>query len=236
MARTTIENTLEQFEEKIGVSFEDQNLLRQAFTHRSFVNEHRSGDFENNERLEFLGDAVLELSSSIFLYKKYPNVMEGELTAYRAGLVNTDSLSETARELDIDEFLLLSKGEAKDKGRARHSILADTFEAVTGAIYLDQGYSVADTFLNTKLFPKIDMIVEKRLWQDAKSLFQEKAQDECGQTPLYKVLNEEGPDHDKVFTSGVFIGEDLVAKADGPSKQEAEQGAAEEGLKYKGWR
>ncbi|HET8575045.1 MAG TPA: ribonuclease III [Candidatus Paceibacterota bacterium] len=225
------------FERKINVTFHNKNLLRQAFTHRSFINEHRESPLANNERLEFLGDAVLELAASDFLYKKYPDAMEGELTSYRAGLVNTNSLSETAAELGMNSYLLLSKGEARDEeGRARQYILADTFEAVTGAMYLDRGYQVAEDFLHRILFPKIDRIVEKRLWQDAKSLFQERVQEIYNVTPSYEVLHESGPDHDKTFTAGAFIGDELVSQADGPSKQEAEQNAAEKALQKKGWR
>lgn len=236
MTKQQKEKDLENFESTIGVAFQNKMLLKQALTHRSFVNEHRSARGEHNERLEFLGDAVLELISSNYLYQKYPNVQEGDLTAYRAGLVNTHSLSETAGRLGMNEFLLLSKGEAKDMGRARHSILADSFEAVLGAMYLDQGYDIAESFLKRVLFPKTEEIVKKRLWQDAKSLFQEKAQDIHGITPSYDVLTEGGPDHQKTFTAGAFIADELVAKAEGPSKQEAEQSAAEEALKSKGWR
>lgn len=236
MPRNYTEQNIPQFEEKIGVSFDDKQILRQAFTHRSFVNEHRTSTTKNNERLEFLGDAVLELISSDFLFHKYPDVEEGDLTAYRAGLVNTNSLAETAEGLGYNEHILLSKGEAKDTGRARHSILADTYEAVLGAMYLDQGYETAKKFLEWSLFPKIDEIVKKRLWQDAKSLFQEKAQEVHSVTPSYHVLSESGPDHDKTFTTGAFIGKEMVAQAEGPSKQESEQLAAVEALKLKGWR
>lgn len=227
---------LKVFQNELGVAFNDLGMLGQALTHRSFVNEHHNPTLENNERLEFLGDAVLELAASNYLYHQYPDVAEGYLTAYRSGLVNTSTLSETASELGANEHLRLSKGEARDVGRARQYILADTFEAITGAIYLDQGYEAAETFLKTKLFPKVDRIVKKRLWQDAKSLFQEKAQEFYSTTPSYDVLEESGPDHDKTFTAGVFIGGELVARADGPSKQDAEQSAAERGLEEKSWR
>lgn len=223
------------FEKKIGVTFKDKGLLKQAFTHRSYINENPKSGLSHNERLEFLGDAVLELSVTDYLFKKYPEENEGELTSYRAALVNATTLSKAAMELDMDEFLLLSKGEAKDKGKARQYILANTIEAMIGAIYLDKGYDAADKFIAKNLFHHIEEIVEKRLWQDAKSYFQEMAQEHEGVTPSYKVLKETGPDHDKIFTIGVFLGNELVSKGEGSSKQEAEQEAAREGLKEKKW-
>lgn len=223
------------FEKKIGVTFNDKDLLKQAFTHRSYINENPKLSLFHNERLEFLGDAVLELSVTDYLFKKYPEENEGELTSYRAALVNAITLSRAAVELAMDEFLLLSKGEAKDLGKARQYILANTFEAIIGAIYLDKGYDAADKFISKGLFHYTDEIVEKRLWQDAKSYFQEMSQEREGVTPLYKVLKEVGPDHDKIFTVGVFLGTEMVSKGDGSSKQEAEQEAAREGLKERKW-
>ncbi|OHA84197.1 MAG: ribonuclease III [Candidatus Yonathbacteria bacterium RIFOXYC1_FULL_52_10] len=224
-----------KFEERIGVVFSDKGILRQAFTHRSYINEHRESGLEHNERLEFLGDAILELSITDFLYHKYPEENEGELTSYRAALVNTNTISDAAKLLGMGEFLLLSKGEAKDEGKGRQYILANTFEAVIGALYLDQGYECADDFIKKTLFPRTDEIVEKGLWKDAKSLFQEMAQEYLGITPTYKVIREAGPDHDKQFTIGVYLGKDLVVEGEGKSKQEAEQSAATLGLKAKGW-
>lgn len=223
------------FEEKIGVIFKDKSLLKQAFTHRSYINENPKLNISHNERLEFLGDAVLELSVTDYLFKKYTEENEGDLTSYRAALVNATTLSRAAVELGMDEFLLLSKGEAKDKGKARQYILANTFEAMIGAIYLDKGYGAADKFIAKRLFHYTDEIVEKRLWQDAKSYFQEMSQEREGVTPLYKVLKETGPDHDKIFTVGVFLGDELVSKGEGSSKQEAEQEAARSGLKERKW-
>lgn len=223
------------FEEKIGVIFKDKSLLKQAFTHRSYINENPKLNISHNERLEFLGDAVLELSVTDYLFKKYTEENEGDLTSYRAALVNATTLSRAAVELGMDEFLLLSKGEAKDKGKARQYILANTFEAMIGAIYLDKGYDAADKFIAKSLFHYTDEIVEKRLWQDAKSYFQEMSQEREGVTPLYKVLKETGPDHDKIFTVGVFLGDELVSKGEGSSKQEAEQEAAQKGLKERKW-
>jgi ribonuclease-3 len=226
---------LNAFEQRVNIVFSNKTLLRQAFTHRSYVNEHRDEHIEHNERLEFLGDAVLELVMTEFLFTKYPGKPEGELTALRAALVNTQSISAAAVELDMNEFLLLSKGEAKDTGRARQYILANTYEAFIGAVYLDQGYDAARQFIENTLFHKTDEIVEKRLWQDAKSRFQELAQEKESVTPSYELLSETGPDHDKQFVSGVFLKDMLVAKGEGQSKQEAEQAAAENALVSKGW-
>jgi len=222
-------------EDTIGVSFDDPNLLRQAFTHRSYLNEHREAGLSHNERLEFLGDAVLELAVTDYLFREYPDKTEGELTAVRAALVNTTSLSEAGEALGFNEHLLLSKGEAKDTGRARQYILANTFEAVIGAIYLDQGYEAAADFVGRNLFNKTHAIVEERLWQDAKSRFQEASQEKESVTPEYKVEKETGPDHDKHFEVGVYLGREQVAVGTGQSKQEAEQAAAEAALRVRGW-
>ena len=225
-----------KFEEKIGVKFKDKNLLRQAFIHRSYLNENPSLGLEQNERLEFLGDAALELAITEYLYEKYPQKTEGEMTALRAALVNAVALSEAANSLNIGDFLLLSKGEAKSLGKARQYILANAFEALIGAIYLNGGYEETFSFLEKNLFGKIEEIIEKKLWIDAKSLFQEKAQELESVTPAYKVLAESGPDHEKVFTVGVFLGDELIAEGNGASKQEAEQDAARKALKAKNWR
>lgn len=224
-----------EFEDKIEYVFKNKDLIKRAFTHRSYINEVRQAGLKHNERLEFLGDAVLELVITEFLFEKYPNKPEGELTAVRAALVNTTSISGAASDLEMNDFLLLSKGEAKDTGRARQFILANTFEAVIGAIYLDGGYDPAQVFIEKSLFKKADEIVNKRLWQDPKSRFQEMAQEQQSITPTYNTLEEEGPDHDKHFTVGVFLGENLIAKGEGKSKQEAEQEAARKALEEKGW-
>jgi len=224
-----------KFEEKIDVKFKDKNLLQQAFTHRSYLNENPSLGLEQNERLEFLGDAVLELAITEYLYEKYPKKTEGEMTALRAALVNAVTLSEAASELNVGDFLLLSKGEAKSLGKARQYILANAFEALIGAIYLNGGYEETFDFLEKNLFGKIEEVIEKKLWIDAKSLFQEKAQEMESVTPSYKVLAESGPDHEKVFTMGVFLGDELIAEGNGASKQEAEQDAARKALKTKNW-
>lgn len=222
-------------EQAIGVVFRDKDFLKQAFIHRSFLNENPEVKLPHNERLEFLGDAVLELIVTDYLYKTYPGKAEGELTSLRSALVNTDSISGVATALGMNEFLLLSKGEAKDTGRARQFILANTFEAVIGAIYLDQGYDAARDFVAAHLIPRTAEILEKKLMLDPKSYFQEKAQEIAGQTPVYKVLSETGPDHAKVFTIGLYVGKEFVVEGKGPSKQDAERDAARLGLEKKGW-
>lgn len=224
-----------RFEEKSGITFKDKGLLRQAFTHRSFINENKNVKLQHNERLEFLGDAVLELVITNFLYKTYPDRPEGELTTYRSALVNSVTLSEVAANLTMNDFLLLSKGESKDTGRARQYILANTFEAVTGAIYLDQGYDMARLFIEKHILVFADQMIAKGNLVDAKSSFQEKAQEKTGTTPSYKLIRDAGPDHDKSFTVGVYIGKDQIAMGEGKSKQEAEQNAAVRALEAKGW-
>jgi ribonuclease-3 len=230
-----MQKDFKSFEEAAGVSFNDVELLRQAFTHRSYLNEHRGETSGHNERLEFLGDAVLELVSTHFLYTKYPEKNEGDLTAYRAALVNATTCAEVATQLGMNDYLLLSRGEAKDTGRARGVLLANAFEALIGAVYIDQGYDAARDFIEAHLLPKIDEIISKRLWQDAKSTLQEKSQEAHGVTPSYQVLEETGPDHDKQFVVGVFVSEELLAKGSGKSKQEAEQSAARAAIDTKGW-
>lgn len=223
------------FEEQNGLVFNNKALLRQAFTHRSYVNENKHNVEGHNERLEFLGDAVLELVVTKYLYEIYPDKPEGELTSFRSALVNTNTLARVANSLRMDDYLLLSRGEAKDTGRARLFILANTFEAVVGSVYLDQGYEGAKNFIAQNLFPLREEIIEQGLWQDSKSLFQEKAQEVAGITPTYKTIKETGPDHDKHFTVAVFLGEVLVAQGEGQSKQEGEQEAARHALDEKGW-
>lgn len=218
----------------IGLTFKNLELLEEALTHRSFLNENKSAK-NHNERLEFLGDAVLELAVTRFLFDTYPDKPEGDLTAYRAALVNTFSLAEIADELQMNDMLLLSKGEKKDTGRARQIILADAFEALLGALYLDQGYEVAEAFVAKHLYPKLEGVLANKSYQDAKSRFQERAQDEEGITPKYRTLSETGPDHARTFTVGVFLGDREVARGEGKSKQEAEQGAAKNALDKKGW-
>lgn len=226
---------LSRLEKILGVTFAQKEHLLSAITHRSYLNEHRGATQDHNERLEFLGDAVLEIVVTDYLFAKYPEKPEGELTAVRAALVNTSSLSDAAGKLGLNDFLLMSKGEAKDTGRARQYILANAFEACIGAIYLDQGYDAAKDFIAKQLFAKTDRIVEKRLWQDPKSRFQEIAQEKMSVTPSYELISQEGPDHDRTFTVGVYLKSEKVTEGRGRSKQEAEQNAAEEALEAKGW-
>ncbi|HRH26708.1 MAG TPA: ribonuclease III [Parcubacteria group bacterium] len=226
---------LNDFQKNIGIEFKDKELLKQAFVHRSYINENRNSGLSHNERLEFLGDAVLELVITDFLYKKYTNKAEGEMTAYRSALVNADTCASIATSLNMGNYLLLSKGESKDTGRARQYILANALEALIGAIYLDQGMEKAHEFIEINFTHMIEDIISNKGHVDSKSLFQEKAQEFEGITPAYKTIKESGPDHDKKFTVGVYIGKDLIATGEGKSKQDAEQEAAEEALNIKNW-
>lgn len=224
-----------QLEKKLGLKFKNKDLLIQAFTHRSYLNENPHFYLSHNERLEFLGDAVLELVVTEELYKKYPKKPEGELTNWRAALVNSKMLAEVAKTLNYSDFLLLSRGEARELGKAREYILANAFEALVGALYLDQGYKVCQTFIKKNLLSKLPEIIEKGLFRDSKSHFQEEAQEKVGITPTYKVLKEWGPDHAKRFVIGVFLGKEKVAQGQGSSKQEAEVEAAKNALETKRW-
>src|SRR3989344_550333 len=229
-----VDMNFDTFESKIGYSFTNSALLEQAFTHRSYLNENRASRLEHNERLEFLGDAVLELVVTEYLYAKYPEKPEGELTAVRAALVNTVSISDAASQLGMNDYMLLSRGEARDTGRARGIILANAFEALIAALYLDQGYEAAKQFIANQLFHKTDEVVEKRLCQDAKSKLQEIAQERLAVTPTYELMNQSGPDHDKTFVVAVYLGSSKTALGEGRSKQEAEQDAAQKALTTKG--
>jgi ribonuclease-3 len=224
------------FEKSLNLSFKNKDLLTQAFCHRSYLNENPDFYLSHNERLEFLGDAVLELITTEYLFNNYPDKPEGEMTGWRASLVNANILSDTAKELGLEDFLLLSSGEEKEKGKARKYILSDTFEAFIGSLYLDQGYDVTKKFIVKNLIERmLPEIIEKKLFKDPKSLFQERAQEIVGITPVYQVLEEVGPDHLKHFLVGVMLGEEVIAKGEGSSKHEAELKAAEEGLKAKDW-
>lgn len=229
------EVNLQKVEKLLGSDFSDKMHLLTAITHRSYLNENREATQDHNERLEFLGDAVLELVVTDFLFTKYPEKPEGELTAVRAALVNTVSLAEASTKLGINDYLLMSKGEAKDTGRARQYILANVFEALIGAFYMDKGYEASKDFIANHLFPKTEKIVEQRLWQDPKSRFQEMAQEHEGVTPSYETLAQVGPDHDRVFTVGVFLKDKKIAEGHGRAKQEAEQAAAENAVAAKNW-
>ena len=224
-----------QLEKKLKIKFKNKDLLIQAFIHRSYLNENPKFYLNHNERLEFLGDAVLEIVVTKHLYQKYPKKSEGELTNWRAALVNAQSLSKIAKNLGFGEYLLLSRGETKDTGKARQYILANTFEAFLGAFYLDQGLEKVRQFVKTHLIKELAKILKEGLWRDAKSSFQEESQERARITPNYKVLKEWGPDHVKHFVVGVFLGKELVAKGEGSSKQEAEEKAAQAALKAKNW-
>lgn len=222
-------------EKKLGVSFTNKDLLTHAFVHRSYLNENPAFGIGHNERLEFLGDAVLELVVTEYLFTKYPEHPEGELTTWRAALVNSKILSEIAKELELNSFLLLSKGEAKENGKARDFILANTFEAFVGSLYLDQGLKVCEDFIGKYVLPKLPYILEAKLFRDSKSRFQEMAQEKVSITPIYKTLEEWGPDHEKHFRIGVFLNTEMVAEGEGSSKQEAEEASASNALKAKNW-
>ncbi len=230
------EKHFEKLEDILGITFKHSEYLVQAFVHRSYLNEHHDFPLGQNERLEFLGDAVLELVVTEFLFREYENP-EGELTNWRAALVNAKTLAGIAYEIGMEPFLFLSHGEAKDAGtKARDYIMANTIEAVIGAIYLDHGYDLAQQFITRWVLVKLPNILENGLYMDAKSRFQESAQELLGITPTYRVLHEEGPDHAKTFRVGVFLDKDLVATGEGTSKQEAQTEAAEAAIKVKGWK
>ena len=218
------------FQRSIGFSFSNNALLREALTHRSYLNERPDWDVPNNERLEFLGDAVLELAVTEELFHRFPDQQEGILTSYRAALVNYQILAKIAGEIQLEAFIFLSRGEAKDTGKAREVILANAFEALVGGLYLDRGYAEVKKFILTRVMVHLAEIIAEGSFKDAKSLLQEKAQSVFKLTPKYKVLRETGPDHDRIFTMGVYFGEKLIAEGFGPSKQDAELEAAKRAL------
>ncbi|MAG29175.1 ribonuclease III [bacterium] len=222
-------------EEKIDIKFKKAELLQQALVHRSYLNENPNFELDHNERLEFLGDAVLELVVTEHLYNNYPNP-EGELTNWRAALVNATTLAATAKEMELEDFLYLSRGESKDGNtKARNYILANAMEAVIGSVYLDQGYEVSEKFIGKWILSKLPNILKHELYRDAKTAFQEAAQEKLGTTPTYHVVSEEGPDHNKEFTIEIKLGNEVIAEGTGTSKQEAETDAARAGLEAKGW-
>lgn len=218
----------------LGLTIEKPELFQEALTHRSYLNEHRDYEYPHNERLEFLGDAVLELAVTRHLFDAMPNP-EGELTSFRAALVNGDMLSKIGKEIGVEQFLLMSRGEAKDTGRARNYLIANAVEAVIGALYLDQGYEAAEAFIQRHIISRFQEVMEQGLYTDPKSRFQEMAQEKVNVTPNYGVLREWGPDHDRHFVAGVFLNEELVAEGEGTSKQEAQREAAKKALEAKGW-
>lgn len=214
----------------LGFSFGDIQLFITALTHRSYINEHKKSADQHNERLEFLGDAVLELAVTEYLYNNYPDP-EGILTNWRAALVRTESISAAGARLGLYDYMRLSRGEKQGSDRAKQQIMANAFEAVIGAVYLDKGYPAASDFVQKNILVTFDDILSSGSWRDAKSRLQEVAQSVDGQTPVYKVLVEEGPDHDKTFTLGAFINGKVRGKGTGPSKQIAQQEAAKAALK-----
>jgi ribonuclease-3 len=229
-------SNIKSLEKNIGIIFKNKDLLQQALVHRSYINEHPDFNIGHNERLEFLGDAVLEIIVTEYLYLNFPDKPEGDLTNWRASLVNSKMLYKIADKLNFEDFLLLSKGESKDKNsKARQYILADSVEAVIGAIYLDQGFEIAKDFILKNVVVDLKDILKNKTYVDPKSRFQEMSQEIVGITPSYKVLKEEGPDHAKKFTVGLYLNDELVAVSEGSSKQEAQTQAAEEGLKIKNW-
>ena len=221
---------LSKLEKLIQYEFKNKELLKEALTHRSYLNENPRWHAPNNERLEFLGDAVLELATTEALFGKFPNEDEGKLTTYRAALVNYQMLAKLSAEIKLGDFLLMSKGEAKDQGRAREVILANAMEALIGALYLDGGYQETQRFISRIVLPALEDVLSKKLYRDPKSLLQEKSQAEYKSTPIYKLLGESGPDHKKVFVVGVFIRDEKVAEGKGMSKQDAEVEAARKAL------
>jgi len=225
-----------ELEKNLNISFKNKDLLVQAFCHRSYLNENPDFNIFHNERLEFLGDAVLELVTTEYIFNNYPDKPEGEMTSWRASLVNANTLYEVAQELNFNEFLLLSQGEEKENGRSKKYILADAFEAFIGSLYLDQGYAACQEIIKTRLIDKkLEEIIEKKLYRDPKSLFQERAQEIELVTPTYQVMEESGPDHMKRFVVGVFLGKKMIARGEGPSKHEAELDAAAKALEVKNW-
>lgn len=216
--------------EKLGFEFRNIDYLVTALTHRSYVNEHKKSVSKHNERLEFLGDAVLELSVTDYLFRHYSEP-EGILTSWRSSLVRTESISDAGAKLGYEPLLRMSRGEKNGSDRARQQILANSFEALIGAIYMERGYEDADAFITKHILSKLDSILESGSWRDPKSHLQEVSQRMDGHTPVYKVLGEEGPDHDKVFNLGVFVGDKLMGKGTGSSKQNAQQEAAKAALK-----
>lgn len=226
-----------QLAKLLGVEFKNEHLLTQALVHRSYLNEHDDFPVGHNERLEFLGDAVLELVVTEYLFLNYPDKAEGELTDWRASLVNAKTLSQIAKEIGLDDYLFLSRGEAKETAsKGRQYILADAMEALIGAIYLDQGWSVAQRVITELVLSKLDNIIANKLYLDPKSYFQERAQETYGFTPRYEVLSSSGPDHEKTFEVGLYLDDKLISTGHGMSKQEAQVDAAENGLQKEGWR
>ncbi len=223
--------TAEDLAQKIGIPLKDPDLLREALTHRSYLNEHPDWGLPHNERLEYLGDAVLELAVTEHLYHKFPEEPEGQLTVLRASLVNYQLLARVAQEIGLEKYILMSKGERADTSKAREVILANAMESVIGAIYLDQGFAPAKQFAEKYILPHLPEILEKRSYKDAKSELQENVQERTRITPNYKVLDESGPAHRRTFRVGVYVGDEKIGEGEGMSKQEAELDAAKNALR-----
>jgi len=222
-------------EKKIGIKFKNKKLLQTAFVHKSYINEHKENELDHNERLEFLGDAVLELVSTEYLYMNHPEQTEGEMTNFRSALVRGKTLASVGRKMGLGEYLFLSHGEENSGGRNKNYILANTLESLIGAIYLDQGFDVVKKFIQKNILVNLDEIMENNLHIDPKSRFQEVAQEKTEITPKYEVITQTGPDHEKKFECGVFLGEEMVATGTGTSKRKAEEDAAKKALIKKGW-
>ncbi|MEK9132582.1 MAG: ribonuclease III [Patescibacteria group bacterium] len=235
MQYSKLKEVLSGLEKQIKIKFANKDLLANAFVHRSYLNENEDEVKVDNERLEFLGDAVLEMVTTEYLYEKFPETGEGQLTTFRSALVKGKHLAEVARCINLGQYLLLSNGEEKSGGRSKAYILANAVEALIGAIYLDRGFMTAHKFVGQFILANLGDILKKGLHVDKKSKFQETAQETRGITPVYKVLSEEGPDHDKRFEVGAFLGEEIVGKGKGSSKQNAEQDAATVALKNLNW-
>ncbi|MDO9028373.1 MAG: ribonuclease III [Candidatus Roizmanbacteria bacterium] len=222
-------NQYQSLEKKINVVFKDKNLLNNVFIHRSYLNEHKSSSLPSNERLEFLGDSVLSLITSVYLFKNYPNLKEGDYTEIKSAIVKMDSLAEAAKKINLNNFLLLSKGEEKGAGRTNNNILADCFEALIAAIFLDQNFEMAYVFVVNFLFKeRLDYLLKNNLYLSAKSKLQELIQGKYKMTPLYKVLEEKGPEHKRTFKIGVYFNNKKLGVGIAPSKKEAEEEAAKE--------
>jgi len=223
---------LEELEKTLNIKFRNKNLLKNAFIHRSYLNEHSEEKLPNNERLEFLGDSILAFVVSTYLFQNHPDSQEGDLTNFRASLVNSKSLSEVAKRLNLGKFLYLSRGEETTGGREREYLLANTVESLIGAIYLDSGIEKVSSFIKNYILNNLEEIIEKELYKDFKSKMQERSQEVFSITPIYQVIVEEGPDHNKKFRVGVYLGKLLVSEGEGKSKQEAEQEAAKTAYEF----
>lgn len=221
----------------LGLEFNNLDLFKRALTHRSFLNENKEWrEIGHNERLEFLGDSILGLIAAEYLFKEFSNLMEGELTALRAALINSDSLLDVADKLNLKEYLLVSKGEKNELQKAHPYFLANTVEAIVGAIYLDKGFDESKRFVQKHILSKTEMILKTESYKDPKSVFQEKSQENLNITPIYKTLESWGPDHLKQFRVGVYLNKESIAKGEGYSKQEAEVNAAKKALSKKKWK